>query len=82
MNPDQGDNFWKEAESQGTMPQADNVISGEVQPTQEIPLGASHFAMFPQTTCSFSGACRGSFSLGSTPAASCLASSRNSPGQK
>ena len=49
MSPDQGDNFWKEAESQGTMPQADNVISGEVQPTQEIPLGASHFAMFPQT---------------------------------
>ena len=39
MNPDQGDNFWKETESQGTMPLADNVISGEVQPTQEIPLG-------------------------------------------
>jgi len=49
MNPDQGNNFWKETESQGTMPLADNVISGEVQPTQEIPLGASHFAMFPQT---------------------------------
>ena len=49
MNPDQGDNFWKEAESQGTMPLTDNVIIGEVQPTQEIPLGASHFAMFPQT---------------------------------
>ena len=49
MNPDQGDNFWKEAEPQGTMPQADSVISGEVQPKQEIPLGASHFAMFPQT---------------------------------
>ena len=49
MNPDQGNNFWKEAESQGTMPQANNIISGEVQAAQQIPLGASHFAMFPQT---------------------------------
>ena len=31
------------------MPQANNVISGEVQAAQQIPLGASHFAMFPQT---------------------------------
>tara|TARA_B100000945_G_scaffold297804_1_gene277176 strand:+ start:313 stop:699 length:387 start_codon:yes stop_codon:yes gene_type:complete len=49
MNPDQGNNFWKEAESQGTMPQANNIISGEVQAAQQIPIGASHFAMFPQT---------------------------------
>ena len=49
MNPDQGNNFWKETESQGTMPQANSVISGEVQAAQEIPIGASHFAMFPQT---------------------------------
>jgi|TARA_B100001741_G_C16507444_1_gene577918 hypothetical protein len=49
MNPDQGNNFWKEAEPQGTMPQANNVISGEVQAAQQIPIGASHFAMFPQT---------------------------------
>jgi hypothetical protein len=49
MNPDQGNKFWKEAESQGTMPQANNVITGEVQAAQQIPLGASHFAMFPQT---------------------------------
>ena len=49
MNPDQGNNFWKDTESQGTMPQANSVISGEVQPAQQIPIGASHFAMFPQT---------------------------------
>lgn len=49
MNPDQGDDFWKEAGSQGTMPQANNIISGEVQAAQQIPIGATHFAMFPQT---------------------------------
>ena len=49
MNPDQGDNFWKEAGSQGTMPQANNIISGEVQAAAQIPIGATHFAMFPQT---------------------------------
>ena len=49
MNPDQGNNFWKEVGPQGTMPQANNMISGEVQAAQQIPIGASHFAMFPQT---------------------------------
>ena len=31
------------------MPGAENVIAGEVQAAQQIPLGATHFAMFPQT---------------------------------
>ena len=42
--------FWDTSAEPGVMPSAENVIAGEVQATQQqIPLGATHFAMFPQT---------------------------------
>ena len=41
--------FWETTEQVGVMPGAENVIAGEVQAAQQIPLGATHFAMFPQT---------------------------------
>ena len=41
--------FWETGEQVGVMPSAENVIAGEVQTAQQIPLGATHFAMFPQT---------------------------------
>ena len=41
--------FWEATEQVGVMPGAENVIAGEVQAAQQIPLGATHFAMFPQT---------------------------------
>ncbi len=47
--PEQSDGFWEQSEMQGVMPQAEYTIAGEVQAAQQIPLGATHFAMFPQT---------------------------------
>ena len=46
---EQSDGFWQQPEMQGVMPQAQHTIGGEVQQAQLIPLGATHFAMFPQT---------------------------------
>ena len=46
---EQSDGFWQQPEMQGVMPQAQHTIAGEVQQAQQIPLGATHFAMFPQT---------------------------------
>ena len=43
------DNIWQKSETPGVMPQAEYTIAGEVQTAQEIPLGATHYAMFPQT---------------------------------
>jgi len=43
------DNIWQKSETPGVMPQAEYTIAGEVQAAQEIPLGATHYAMFPQT---------------------------------
>ena len=47
--PEQDETFWQQPGMQGVMPQAQYTIAGEVQATQQIPLGATHFAMFPQT---------------------------------
>jgi hypothetical protein len=47
--PEQDETFWQQPEMQGVMPQAEYTIAGEVQAAQQIPLGATHFAMFPQT---------------------------------
>ena len=50
MEPRQdADNIWQKSETPGVMPQAEYTIAGEVQAAQEIPLGATHYAMFPQT---------------------------------
>ena len=50
MEPKQdADNIWQKSETPGVMPQAEYTIAGEVQAAQEIPLGATHYAMFPQT---------------------------------
>jgi len=50
MEPKQdADNIWQKSETPGIMPQAEYTIAGEVQAAQEIPLGATHYAMFPQT---------------------------------
>ena len=50
MEPKQdADNIWQKSETPGFMPQAEYTIAGEVQAAQEIPLGATHYAMFPQT---------------------------------
>jgi len=50
MEPKQdADNIWQKSETSGVMPQAEYTIAGEVQAAQEIPLGATHYAMFPQT---------------------------------
>ena len=50
MEPKQdADNMWQKSETPGVMPQAEYTIAGEVQAAQEIPLGATHYAMFPQT---------------------------------
>ena len=50
MEPKQdADNIWQRSETPGVMPQAEYTIAGEVQAAQEIPLGATHYAMFPQT---------------------------------
>ena len=50
MEPKQdADNIWQKSETPGVMPQAEYTIAGEVQTAQEIPLGATHYAMFPQT---------------------------------
>ena len=51
MSGEESENkFWDTSEQPGVMPSADNVIAGEVQAAQQqIPLGATHFAMFPQT---------------------------------
>ncbi|MEC8258246.1 MAG: hypothetical protein VXZ94_03560 [Candidatus Thermoplasmatota archaeon] len=51
MSGEESENkFWDTSAEPGVMPSADNVIAGEVQATQQqIPLGATHFAMFPQT---------------------------------
>ena len=46
---EQSDGFWEQPEMQGVMPQAQYTIAGEVQDAQQIPLGATHFAMFPHT---------------------------------
>ena len=51
--PKQSDGFWEQPEMQGVMPQAQYTIAGEVQAAQQIPLGATHFAMFPQTNAVF-----------------------------
>ncbi len=52
MMPKQETNFWEgdqEVGSEGVMPQ-NNVISGAVSPeAYQIPLGATHHVMFPQT---------------------------------
>ena len=47
--PEQDVSFWQQPEMTGVMPQAKPTIAGEVQPAQLIPLGATLFAMFPQT---------------------------------
>ena len=50
MSGEESENKFLDALDTGVMPSADNVIAGEVQATQQqIPLGATHFAMFPQT---------------------------------
>ena len=49
MSSDENAEFWQKSDQSGVMPEASNLISGEVQATQQIPLGATHFAMFPQT---------------------------------
>lgn len=50
MEPKQdAENIWQKSETPGVMPQAEYTIAGEVQAAQEIPLGATHYAMFPQT---------------------------------
>ena len=50
MEPKQdADNIWQKSETPGVMPQAEYTIAGEVQAAQEIPLSATHYAMFPQT---------------------------------
>ena len=51
MSGEESENkFWDTSTEPGVMPSADNVIAGEIQATQQqIPLGATHFAMFPQT---------------------------------
>jgi len=48
-DPDQNETYWQQSEMQGVMPQGQYTIAGEVQATQQIPLGATHFAMFPAT---------------------------------
>ena len=49
VKTEQSNGFWAQSEMQGVMPQAQHTIAGEVQQAQLIPLGATHFAMFPQT---------------------------------
>ncbi len=50
MTQEQDDNFWQNNEATpGVMPQAQYVIGGQVQSPQAIPIGATHFAMYPQT---------------------------------
>ena len=50
MSGEESENKFWDALDTGVMPSADNVIAGEIQATQQqIPLGATHFAMFPQT---------------------------------